>query len=212
MTSGTATQLDGTTAAQAQVSYAAKDYQITIKFTAPDRVTHPRLDSPKDWLLCMEFRCCDLLRIMKEGLYWTTSNVVPEGGWLGATAGSEAKIYPWKRVWELREFPELDESQCRWVAKAALYAHSWEPLADFRLHTLRRENVRSVEALNKIGGTVFLYNREPGDYNYNCFVDTLHPRFGSRWFWPMEEVLDYDLLNCEGMFQRNPKKEADTCT
>lgn len=211
MASGTAMQIDGTTSAQAQNSYATKDYQITIKLTALERVPNLHLDSPEDWLLCMKFRCCDLLRVMKEGLYWTTSNVVPEGGWLAPTTNSES-TFSWKRVWELREFPELDESQCRWVATATLYAHSWEPLADFRLHTLRRENVRSVGALNKIDRTVFVYNTQPGDYNYNCFVDTLHPKFGSWWFWPMEKVLDYDLLNCEGMFQCNNKTEAGTCT
>jgi hypothetical protein len=145
---------------------------------------------------------------MREGLFWTTSNVVPEGGWLGATKGNCEKHHSWQRVWELREFADRAESQSRWVATATLYGHSWKPLADFRLHSLDRQNVASGGATNKIGNSVFVYNRSPDGLNFNCFDEKLHPSYGSWWFWPMEAILDYDTLTCRDRGKTEPDNFA----
>ncbi|OIW34832.1 hypothetical protein CONLIGDRAFT_675788 [Coniochaeta ligniaria NRRL 30616] len=212
MTSNTANTMDGSTA-QAQDSYATKDYKITLRICANPAT----LDSTKDWLLEMEFRCHDLLRIMKEGLFWTSSNVVPGRGWLGNTRGSYAKHLSKQRVWELRDFADQEESQCRWVATATLYGHSWKFLADFRLHSLLRRNIGSCWAVNKMGDCVFVYNRSPDQPNCNCFDDKLHPSHGSWWFWPMEAILDYDTLttlSCRDGEKTNTETNtnADTST
>ncbi|KAH8911769.1 hypothetical protein BR93DRAFT_962999 [Coniochaeta sp. PMI_546] len=204
MASNTSNGIDGSTS-RSQEDYATKDYKVSLRLTTADKTGY---DNTKDWMLVMEFRCFDLLRIMKEGLFWTTSNVVPEGGWLGPTRGSYAKHHSWQRVWELREFPDREESQCRWVATATLYGYSWEALADFRLHTLHQGNVASSGATNKLGNCVFVYNRSPNGQNFNCFIDKLHPWYGSWWFWPMEDILDYDTLGYRG----GGKTEASTGT
>ncbi len=102
MASDAANGMDDSTA-QIRKPYATKDYLIKIHLTAAD---HASYANPKDWLLLIEFRCHDLLQIMREGLFWTTSNVVPEGGWLNGTKGNPAKCHSWTRVWELREFAD----------------------------------------------------------------------------------------------------------
>lgn len=191
--------------AQIQKSNATKDYRITLRVTTATQASY---NNTKDWMLVMDFRCHDLLQIMKEGLFWTTSNVVPEGGWLGARKGSGDMPHAWQRVWELREFADRETSQCRWVGTATLYGHSWKALADFRLHTLHRRMVASGGAYNKSGKCVFVYNRSPNLHNFNCFVDNLHPHgpCGSWWFWPMDAILDYDTLS----YEEGKKTEVDT--
>lgn len=207
MASDTAKKMHDSTA-QIQEGYATKDYKITLRIIA----NQDSYENSKDWMLVMEFRCHDLLRIMQEGLFWTTSNVVPEGGWLSNKKDSFSSHHSWRRRWELREFADRDESQCRWVATATLYGHSCKAVADFRLRTLHRQNVASVTAHNKDGNFVFLYNWSPkweNEWeNFNCFIDDLHPRYENWWFWPMEAILDYDTL----AYQDGGETDADTKT
>jgi hypothetical protein len=188
MASAATNDIDGSAT---QKSYP-KDYRLSIRIVA-DPATY---DPKKDWMLDIEFRCQDLLQVMREGLFWTTSNVVPERGCLAKTSGPMATHYRWRRLWDLCEFADRPESECCWVATATLYAHSVKTLADFRLHTLHRKGVTFAQANNKTGHSVFIYDRAGGDNNFNCFLDNLHPSHGSWWFWPMEAILDYDALGC----------------
>lgn len=168
-----------------------KDYVVDIRLTA-DPATY---DASKNWILVMEVRCHDLLQIMRHGLFWTTSNVVPESGFYAPTSAS-IKSHPFQRSWVLREFADKPESQSRWSATAILYVHSIKTLANFRLHTLYQRNVVTSAAWNPEKKNVFSYSTIDDENNYNCFVDSLHPLHGSWWFWPMEAVLDYDTLGC----------------
>lgn len=120
-------------------------------------------------------------------------NVVPERGWLAPTSQPASNYHRWQRVWELVEFADKPELQCRWVATATLYAHSIRSSADFRLHALHRQNVVFAVAKNKDGFAVFDYHCTV-DEIINCFVDSLPPSHGTWWFWPMETILDYDTL------------------
>lgn len=198
MASSVASDVD---ASATEKSYP-KDYKLFIHLCA-DPGTY---DYKKDWMLAMAFHCHDLLRIMRGGLFWTTSNVLPDRGWLDRTRGTNAAYHPWQRVWELREAADKPDTQCRWVATATLYAHSVKLLSEFRLRTLQRQNVTTAWADNKAQHRVFLYNRIPGAENFNCFVDGLHPLHGSWWLWPMETILDYDTL------ASGPETETETET
>ena len=192
-----ATQDTGSTAPRP--SYP-KNYVVLIRL---------RLDSaapykPKEhWVLDFAFQCHDLLRTMEEGLLWTTSNVVPGRGWINRWQPSTtySQTHTCHRVWELSECPGRPEIECRWVAIATLNAHSEQVLGDFRLRTLSRRNVDSVCAAfrDQPARTVFRYGGPSyngpgmeGSLNYNCFEDRLQPSHGSWWFWPMEELPDYD--------------------
>jgi hypothetical protein len=66
-----------------------------------------------------------------------------------------------------------------WVAVVSMCTYSVQTLANFRLDTLKRRNVGSCKATNRLGRYVFLYDLV-GNNNYNCFVDELHPSYGSR--------------------------------
>ncbi|KAB5547259.1 hypothetical protein GE09DRAFT_206141 [Coniochaeta sp. 2T2.1] len=161
-----------------------KDYRLHIRLV-PD----PSSMEKSDWLVHIDFNCRGLLQIMREGLSWTTSNVIPEGGFI-----CEALYFRYKRVYELREVPDKPASESRWTATATVYADSVQALSDFRLTTLSRRHLLQSYALNKDKNAVFSFINEslPGDEpsNYNCFIDILHPKYGSWWFWPIEEITD----------------------
>ncbi|KAK3348829.1 hypothetical protein B0T25DRAFT_519196 [Lasiosphaeria hispida] len=58
------------------------------------------LDGSREWQVTCDFRCHDLLQVMRQGLFWTTSNTVPEGCFYATTDDSH-KPYNLKRIWEL---------------------------------------------------------------------------------------------------------------
>jgi len=51
-----------------------------------------KFDVSKDWILAAKFLCSDLLQEMRHGLFWTTSNIVPE-------CGFDGKLHPKYGSW-----------------------------------------------------------------------------------------------------------------
>ncbi|KAK3365017.1 hypothetical protein B0T24DRAFT_638889 [Lasiosphaeria ovina] len=142
--------------------------------------------APRDWQATFCFQCHDLLQVMRQGLFWTTSNIVPEGCFYTTTAGDIHKPHTIKRVWELRELPDKPKDQSRWVGNAVLYVSKSEQLRTIRLDTLSRGDVFRCWAEGKDGLHVFNYSPSPSLANINCWQDDLHPLDGSWWFWPMD--------------------------
>lgn len=170
----------------------SRDYSILIRLAPNLDKRNPAVDS----VLAITIRCHDLLQVMRQGLFWTTSNVVPEGGFYAPMEANPKSSYQFKRIWKLREFTNRPESECRWVGEVFLFDHSIQALGDFRLYTLRREHIFFCSCTNKSGNGVFQYSRSDPTKNINCFSDDLHPSHGSWWFWPMETILDYNALGC----------------
>ena len=168
------------------------DYGLEIRLARnPDN--H---DPARDWVIIAEFRCHDLLQMMRQGLFWTTSNVVPERGFYD-DRGPKILNHRHKRIWQLNEFVDgRPDSQCRWVGTITLYANSVKSLADFRLHTLEQRNISWCVATNRDGKTVFQYGPREPNMDINCFDYKLQPSYESWWFWPMERVLDYETMGC----------------
>lgn len=188
---------DSTDNAFAPQEYS-RGYILIIKFIINNEKEY-KYDSKKDWLLQAEFRCHDLLHVMRHGLFWTTSNIVPERGYRYMTS-IKADDRPLRRVWELREHADRPESQCRWTATFNLQAQSHKTLADFRLRAMRQENICSAVAWNTMNPpqVVFHYDHPrltSVRQDINCWIDDLHPAHGSWWFFPMETVPDYDKIN-----------------
>ncbi|KAK3938039.1 hypothetical protein QBC46DRAFT_391204 [Diplogelasinospora grovesii] len=93
----------------------------------------PDHDSPKDpqeWLAIIQFHCRDLPQLMREGLFWTTSNVLPEFGFY-EMLGGKGDAFAFKREWKLKEFVDKLEAQCRWFGSVVVYAHAVQTLSTF---------------------------------------------------------------------------------
>jgi hypothetical protein len=76
----------------------SRDYEVDVRL-APNV---DNFDPSKDPILSANFRCHDLLQVMREGLFWTTSNVIPERGFYEKTP-ENVKTHSVHRKWELAE-------------------------------------------------------------------------------------------------------------
>ncbi|KAK3372749.1 hypothetical protein B0T24DRAFT_621185, partial [Lasiosphaeria ovina] len=112
--------------------------------------------APRDWQATFGFQCHNLLQVMRQGLFWTTSNIVPEGCFYTTTA-------------------DKPKHQSRWVGNVTI-----------RLDTLSLGDVFRCWAEGKDGLHVFNYSPSLSLANINCWQDDLHPLDGSWWFWPMD--------------------------
>ncbi|KAK0713456.1 hypothetical protein B0T26DRAFT_677790 [Lasiosphaeria miniovina] len=173
---------DEATGSGSQPQSYTHDYRINMQLL-PDPETP---GAPRDWQVTCGFQCHDLLRVMRQGLFWTTSNIVPEGCFYTTTGDEIRKPYTMKRIWELRELPDKPKYQSRWVGTFNLYVTKSEQLRTIRLDMLSRENVFRCFAKGKDGLHVFNYSPSPSLANVNCWLDNLHPLDGSWWFWPMD--------------------------
>lgn len=170
----------------------SRDYKLQLRFTSSV------LQGVKEWNIVAEFRCHDLLHVMRHGLFWATSNTVIERGYYSANDGNfNANGWRYRRGWELQDCPEKPTSQCRWVAKFTLFANTVKTLAHFQLRDLRQEDIQDAFAWNGKAEIVFMYENPQytsGDRNINCWIDELHPSHGSWWFFPMDTLPEYSTL------------------
>ncbi|KAK3363879.1 hypothetical protein B0T25DRAFT_425980, partial [Lasiosphaeria hispida] len=149
-----------------------------------------------EWTVEVRVWCHDLLKVMRQGFSWTTSNVVPNGGFYRSYYDKRHErlhLGPFvhMRRWSLQEFTDRPELQCSWLADISVFTKSPQALATFCLDALLapgiQQKIRYCSAWNEDRELVFSYThrslpeRTP---SMNCFVDELHPMYGSWWFWP----------------------------
>jgi len=158
-------------------SYDHSQYTLEIRLT-----TNPKEDTdekPGAWLVILVFHCHDLPQLMQEGLFWTTSNVVPELGYI------EQSGKHWVRHWRLRQYPNKAAKESRWLASLKFYHSSYNEAANVPIEQFSRGNVASSRGWNKQAKVIFSYDILDPAINVNCIYPRLQPSFGSWWIWPM---------------------------
>jgi hypothetical protein len=89
-----------------------------------------------------------------------------------------------------------------WSRRIAGLQHSPIPtLANFRLHAIRQENIFDAGSSKPGKKTAYeneQYTGTSADYNFNSWIDELHPSHGSWWFFPMDTLPDYSTLDPQG--------------
>ncbi|KAK3943372.1 hypothetical protein QBC46DRAFT_377663 [Diplogelasinospora grovesii] len=165
-------------------NYDRSRYFLEIRLVPDHNITK----NPQLWLVTIQLHCHDLPQLMREGLFWTTSNVAPGLGYFEESNSKSSRlIKPFSvvRGWKLSEFAD---KQCRWSGGIYVNAHSVQTVSSFQIHWLSRQNISRVRATDKQGRGVFEYNHQNPGRNINCIYDDLQPSRGSWWFWPMESV------------------------
>ena len=136
------------------------------------------------WAATFVIRCDDVSRLMREGLFWTPDNVIPEEGHLFGPVHRSwlAKGLRHGRSWILAD--KSNGENLRWVGRLEVSARLCEIFQAFRLQTLSMENVSHVYAQNGNGQMVYNYLRcWPGkDCNYIYDDNPLE----GWWPWPKE--------------------------
>ena len=138
-----------------------------------------------DWTAYMSFFVKDISELMREGLYWSAQNCIPELSFfreadpndiLDSSDGGET----------VREY-DLIDNQARWYAKVRVTSMHKATLANFRLDDLVKDKIvwcRGRSAENRL---VYSWesNVPPGD-NFNAIYDDMPlPGF---WPWPKEKT------------------------
>jgi hypothetical protein len=135
------------------------------------------------WAATLVIRC-DVSRLMREGLFWTPDNIIPEEGHLFCPVHRKwlAKGLCHGRSWILAD--KSNGENPRWVGRLEVSAHLYEMLQAFRPENLSMENVSLVYAQNGNGQMVYNYLRRWPENDYNYIYDN-KPLQG-WWPWPKE--------------------------
>ena len=136
------------------------------------------------WAATLVIRCDDVSRLMREGLFWTPNDVIPEEGHLFSPVHRKwlAKGLRHGRSWILAD--KSNGENPRWVGRLGVSTRLYETLHAFRLQNLSMENVSHVYAQNGNGQMVYNYLRcwPKNDYNYIYDDKPLQ----GWWPWPKE--------------------------
>lgn len=85
---------------------------------------------------------------MREGLFWTSANNVPDLEYY-KTDCPKGSTFPVSREYIIREFPNRPKNQSRWVGEVTISSKSKKTLSNFRLDNILAQNVHYVGAWDK---------------------------------------------------------------
>lgn len=168
-------------------SYDHSHYGMDIRLVADLGYSN---ESPL--LAIFNLACHDLPQLMQEGIFRTTSNMVPELGYIDINSPDiDGKPSPseYARHLGLREWPSKPAGKSHWVASPTYYSSSHQDAANFPIEQLSRDNITTVNAWNTQGNKDFGYSYlYPDTTNINCIYPRLQPSFRSWWMWPMDRL------------------------
>ncbi|KAJ2979707.1 hypothetical protein NUW58_g7133 [Xylaria curta] len=158
----------------------------------PSRFYHFRC---QDWIACLEVKCFDVPRLMREGFHWDASNVIKEDGYI--EHGKEGPVVDVLTSASKRWYFLTDTNQPRrWIATLSVMALDFNTLYNFNLNQLSRELVRSAWALNQDQQKIYGYQAhtsfdefsntaESPAVGFNIIYDKMP--MGGFWPWPQQE-------------------------
>lgn len=151
---------------------------------APDADVLIACPTPQ-WLAVLVVKSRDVPRLMREGFFWSTENVVPEEGYMSSETRRDwaHSGLHYKRTWMLAD--KSNDETPQWVARLEVNGRFPDVLPGFRVQNLSRANVFAARAWNGPKHTYAWDSRFPVRYNYNCIYDD-RPLQG-WWPWPREE-------------------------
>jgi len=147
----------------------------------------------KQWFATISFRCHDIGKTMKEGLYWTSKNSIPELERYETMTpfGHKSFSRHISREYTLHEFPDMPNRQASWVANVAVFSRDKETLSSSWLDNLVENNVHSVKVWNKEGQISYEYGSEGGsNETFHAIDGNLPPRNDHLWLLPKESPLN----------------------
>ncbi|KAG7284509.1 hypothetical protein NEMBOFW57_010884 [Staphylotrichum longicolle] len=148
----------------------------------------PRTWKAAQWEATLTVLCHDVPRLMREGLFWSVDNIVPEEGFIqAARPESKAIGYSHVRTWILTDKPESRGGHRTpdWVACLEVSTTTIEGLAGFRPKTLTRAHIWKANAWDVHRRPIYNYDSYAPAQNFNCVYDDMPLR--GWWPWPRGE-------------------------
>ncbi|KAI0550757.1 hypothetical protein F4679DRAFT_583128 [Xylaria curta] len=137
----------------------------------------------QDWIAVLMVKSHDVPRLMREGFYWDSANVIREEGYIDqdfTVAGyrQDRKYWSGTRHYFLKD---LQQPPC-WIAPIEVFALNSTTLYQFDLSRSSRENTQWAAAINQSGHQIYHWHyRFPGSW-FNVAYDNM-PVEG-WWPWP----------------------------
>jgi hypothetical protein len=159
---------------------------VSLCFVIDPRV--PRTWEAAPWEATLTVRCPDVPRLMREGLFWSVDNIVPEEGFIqAAPPHSKASGYSHVRTWILTDKPESrgGHGTPEWVACLEVFATAIEALTGLRPQNLTRAHIWKANAWDVHRRLIYNYDSYAPAQNYNCVYDDTPLR--GWWPWPRGE-------------------------
>jgi hypothetical protein len=123
-------------------------------------------------------------RLMRDGFFRSTDNIVPEEGYMFSTVNPKWRAWGLKygRIWILADKSHGESP--RWVGYLEIATRFFHTLTSFRPQHLLGTDVTLALAKNGRDQCVYGYDRRWAEHCYNCIYDD-KPLQG-WWPWPKE--------------------------
>jgi hypothetical protein len=138
----------------------------------------------KPWFACLQIKCEDVPRLMREGFFWSAENILPEGGYMSSEIREDHIDLGCRhqRTWIIAKKPNNEAPQ--WSGTLEVASPLLETLVNFRIRDQSTKNVFWAYAWNRAGHMIYNYESDNHIHNYNCIYDD-QPLKG-WWPWPKE--------------------------
>ncbi|KAK3300677.1 uncharacterized protein B0H64DRAFT_428690 [Chaetomium fimeti] len=125
----------------------------------------------KPWVAFLVIGCEDVPRLMREGFFWSTENVVPEEGYISDNIRKECEGLGCrhKRTWIIAD--KANDKAPQWKGRLEVTSPLLATLAAFRVKDLSRKNVYASYAWNWAGKLIYNYDYRYPKHNFNCIYD-----------------------------------------
>ncbi|KAI1186065.1 hypothetical protein F5B17DRAFT_441350 [Nemania serpens] len=143
----------------------------------------------QDWGAILHIKCSDVPRLMREGLYWDTDNIITEDGYVQRVPDLlSSNFQRVQKAWVGIRYYFLTDLQQppRWTASIEVYLLSYETLHSFDVSQLSRDKIRFGEALNQSRELIYEYYHDRPQLCHNAIYNNM-PMEG-QWPWPRRDA------------------------
>ncbi|PNY24170.1 Uncharacterized protein TCAP_05892 [Tolypocladium capitatum] len=138
-----------------------------------------------DWEAQLHVHAKDVLRLMKEGFYWTEANVRKQEGYFileqkNLPAFARACEWTCSRIYHLTDMAKDGNPQ--WIADLRVYARKRSVLSAFRVRHLSVDKIHQAFAFNRKGQVIYEFSKSSPEQNVNAIYND-RPLEG-WWPWP----------------------------
>ncbi|KAI0468503.1 hypothetical protein F4859DRAFT_524426 [Xylaria cf. heliscus] len=150
----------------------------------------------QEWIACLEVKCFDVPRLMREGFHWDASNIIKEEGYYEYGKG-DFNPNAFESVPSRWYFLTDTHQPRRWVASLRVMASDCNVLYNFQPSRLSRELVRSVCCLNHNDNPIYGYRAytAPDTVHNTAAIEMMgfnmiYDKMPMEGFWPWPPIVD----------------------
>lgn len=137
------------------------------------------------WYAQMSIQCHDVPRLMREGLHWTSANLIQEEGYVTDYDYKDKPLYRSNKTKFINTrvlFLADRQAPARWTSYLHVHATSLDIIRNFRLSDLCMNMVQSVTADTASSQRIYQFQACNQQENFNAIYDDM-PMEG-WWPWP----------------------------